>query len=207
MNHPTIPGTQPVANFALPATPIATPGGATTVNQRIAGVTRVASASGGTNWDQGLSQLVRTGQPHYNAVLFITDGDPTTWGPNNNGSGTSTDDTTVNAAITSANGVKAVGPASSPSASPNAIGPSVQRLQYISGPVRNSDYFVTNWDALQDTLVSIATAACQGTVTVVKQIRNLDGSTSPGVGWTFSATNNRGPVTPPSGVTSSRRHA
>ena len=84
----------------------------------------------------------------------------------------------------------------------NTVGPSVQRLQYISGPVRNSDYFVTNWDALQDTLVSIATEACQGTVTVVKQIRNLDGTTSPGVGWTFSATNNRGPVTPPSGVTS-----
>ena len=78
----------------------------------------------------------------------------------------------------------------------------MQRLQYISGPTRNSDYFVTNWDALQDTLVSIATEACKGTITVVKQIRNLDGTTSPGVGWTFSATNSRGPVTPPSGTTS-----
>ena len=203
VNHPTIPGTQPAANFALPATPISTPGGATTVNQRIAGLTRVASASGGTNWDQGLSQLVRTGQPHYNAVLFITDGDPTTWGPNNNGSGTSTDDTTVNAAITSANAVKATGTRVIAVGVSNTTGPSVQRLQYISGPVRNSDYYVTNWDALQDTLVSIATAACQGTVTVVKQIRNLDGTTSPGVGWTFSATNSRGPVTPPTGVTAS----
>ena len=202
VNHPTVPGSQPTANFALPATPIATAGGATTVNQRIAGLTRVASASGGTNWDQGLSQLVRAGQPHYNAVLFITDGDPTTWGPNNNGSGTSTDDTTVNAAITSANAVKAAGTRVIAVGVSNTVGPSVQRLQYISGPVRNSDYFVTNWDALQDTLVSIATEACQGTVTVVKQIRNLDGTTSPGVGWTFSATNNRGPVTPPSGVTS-----
>jgi uncharacterized repeat protein (TIGR01451 family) len=201
VNHPTIPGTQPAANAALPATPIATPAGATKVNQRIAGLTRVATASGGTNWDQGLSQLVRTGQPHYNAVLFITDGDPTTWGPNNNGSGTSTDDTTVNAAITSANAVKATGTRVIAVGVSNTTGPSVQRLQYISGPTRNSDYFVTNWDALQDTLVSIATEACQGTVTVVKQIRNLDGTTSPGVGWTFSATNNRGPVTPPSGAT------
>ena len=201
VNHPTIPGTQPAANFALPATSIATPGGATTVNQRIAGLTRVASASGGTNWDQGLSQLVRSGQPHYNAVLFITDGDPTTWGPNNNGSGTSTDDTTVNAAITSANAVKATGTRVIAVGVSNTTGPSVQRLQYISGPVRNSDYYVTNWDALQDTLVSIATEACQGTVTVVKQIRNLDGTTSPGVGWTFSATSTRGPVTPPSAAT------
>jgi uncharacterized repeat protein (TIGR01451 family) len=201
VNHPTVPGTQPAANAALPATPIATPAGATTVNQRIAGLTRVATASGGTNWDQGLSQLVRTGQPHYNAVLFITDGDPTTWGPNNNGSGTSTDDTTVNAAITSANAVKATGTRVIAVGVSNTTGPSVQRLQYISGPTRNSDYFVTNWDALQDTLVSIATEACQGTVTVVKQIRNLDGTTSPGAGWTFSATNNRGPVSPPSGTT------
>jgi uncharacterized repeat protein (TIGR01451 family) len=202
-NHPTIPGSQPTANFALPATPIATPGGATTVNQRIAGLTRVASASGGTNWDQGLSQLLAAGQPRYNAVLFITDGDPTTWGPNNNGSGTSTDDTTVNAAITSANAVKATGTRVIAVGVSNTTGPSVQRLKYISGPTQNSDYFVTNWDALEDTLVSIATAACQGTVTVVKQIRNLDGTTSPGVGWTFSATNSRGPVTPPSGATSS----
>ena len=202
VNHPTVPGSQPAANFALPATPIATPGGATTVNQRIAGLTRVASASGGTNWDQGLSQLVAAGQPHYNAVLFITDGDPTTWGPNNNGSGTSTDDATVNAAITSANAVKAAGTRVIAVGVSNTTGPSVQRLQYISGPTRNSDYFITNWDALEDTLVSIATAACQGTITVVKQIRNLDGTTSPGVGWTFSATNSRGPVTPPSGATS-----
>jgi uncharacterized repeat protein (TIGR01451 family) len=203
VNHPTIPGTQPSANFALPATPIAAPGGATTVTRRIAGLTRVASASGGTNWDQGLSQLVTGGQPHYNAVLFITDGDPTTWGPNNNGSGTSTDDTTVNAAITSANAVKAAGTRVIAVGVSNTTGPAVQRLQYISGPTRDSDYFVTNWDALQETLVSIATAACQGTITVVKQIRNLDGTTSPGVGWTFSATNSRGPVTPPSGATSS----
>ncbi len=203
VNHPTIPGSQPAANYALPATPIATPGGATTVNQRIAGLTRVASASGGTNWDQGLSQLVASGQPHYDAVLFITDGDPTTWGPNNNGSGTSTDDTTVNAAITSANAVKATGTRVIAVGVSNTTGPSVQRLKYISGPTENSDYFITNWDALQDTLVSIATAACQGTITVVKQIRNLNGTTSPGVGWTFSATNSRGPVTPPSGLTSS----
>jgi uncharacterized repeat protein (TIGR01451 family) len=203
VNHPTVPGSQPAANFALPATPIATPVGATTVNQRIAGLTRVTSASGGTNWDQGLSQLVRSGQPHYNAVLFITDGDPTTWGPNNNGSGTSTDDPTVNAAITSANAVKAAGTRVIAVGVSNTTGPSVQRLKYISGPTENSDYFVTNWDALQDTLVSIATAACRGTITVVKQIRNLDGTTSPGVGWTFSATNSRGPVTPPSGATGS----
>ena len=203
VNHPTIPGTQPAANFALPATPIATPGGATTVTKRIAGLTRVASASGGTNWDQGLSQLVAAGQPHYNAVLFITDGDPTTWGPNNNGSGTSTDDTTVNAAITSANAVKAAGTRVIAVGVSNTTGPAVQRLQYISGPTRDSDYFVTNWDALQETLVSIATAACQGTITVVKQIHNLDGTTSPGVGWTFSASSSRGPVTPPSGATSS----
>ena len=202
VNHPTIPGSQPASNFALPATPIATPGGATTVNQRIAGLTRVASASGGTNWDQGLSQLVASGQPRYNAVLFITDGDPTTWGPNNNGSGTSTDDPTVNAAITSANSVKAAGTRVIAVGVSNTTGPSVQRLQYISGPTPNSDYFITNWDALQDTLVSIATEACRGTITVVKQIRNLDGTTSPGVGWTFSATNSRGPVTPPSGTTS-----
>jgi uncharacterized repeat protein (TIGR01451 family) len=202
-NHPTIPGTQPRANFALPATPIATVGGATTVTQRIAGLTRVASASGGTNWDQGLSQLVAAGQPHYNAVLFITDGDPTTWGPNNNGSGTSTDDTTVNAAITSANAVKAAGTRVIAVGVSNTTGPAVRRLQYISGPTQNSDYYVTNWDALQQTLVSIATASCQGTITVVKQIRSLSGSTSPGGGWTFSATNTRGPVVPPSGVTSS----
>ena len=135
-------------------------------------------------------------------MLFITDGDPTTWGPNNNGSGTSTDDPTVNAAITSANSVKAAGTRVIAVGVSNTTGPSVQRLQYISGPTPNSDYFITNWDALQDTLVSIATEACRGTITVVKQIRNLDGTTSPGVGWTFSATNSRGPVTPPSGTTS-----
>ena len=202
VNHPTVPGTQPSSNFALPATPIATAAGATTVNQRIVGLTRVASASGGTNWDQGLAQLVRSGQPHYDAVLFITDGDPTTYGPNNNGTGTSTDDVDVNAAISSANTVKAAGTRVIAVGVSNTTGPAVSRLKGISGPVANSDYFVTNWEALQETIVAVATAACKGTVTVVKQIRNLDGSLSPGPGWTFSATSNRGPAVPPSGVTS-----
>jgi uncharacterized repeat protein (TIGR01451 family) len=202
VNHPTVPGTQPSSNFALPATPVATAAGATTVNQRIVGLTRVASASGGTNWDQGLTQLVRSGQPHYDAVLFITDGDPTTYGPNNNGTGTSTDDFDVNAAISSANSVKSAGTRVIAVGVSNTTGPEVNRLRAISGPVANSDYFVTNWAALQETIVDVATAACQGTITVVKQIRNLDGSLSPGQGWTFSATSNRGPAVPPSGVTS-----
>lgn len=204
VNHPTIPGNQPTANFALPATSIATAVGATTVNQRIAGLTRVASASGGTNWDQGLSQLLGTGHPHYDAVLFITDGDPTTHGPNNAGTGTGTTDADVNAAITSANAVKASGTRVIAVGVSDTTGPSVARLQLISGTTANSDYFVTNYDALEETLVQVATASCRGTVTVVKQIRNLDGTVSPGGDWQFSATNSAGSVTPTNGTTSSQ---
>lgn len=177
-------------NTTLALTSVAQAAGATTVKNKINGYDKSeASTAQGTNWDAGLSQV----GAGYDVVLFLTDGDPTWRGTGssstNDGSGTTTTVRKVEEAIYSANKVKATGA----KVIAVGIGGSVdtaagkQRLKLISGSVENSDFFVTGFDQLGTKLTELATANCQGTVTVVKSIQGGDGKITPGSNWTFAS--------------------
>lgn len=194
-------------NTTLPLTSVALASGSTTVKNKINGYgATAADGDGGTNWDAGLAQ-VGTG---YDVVLFLTDGDPTFRGSNgvNDGSGNTTNARKVEEAIYSANKVKATGAkviAVGIGGSVNSIA-GKQRLELISGPTENSDYFVSGFDQLGAKLTELATTNCQGTVTVVKSIQGGDGKITPGANWTFGTSTAQvtaGTSTSPTGVTDS----
>lgn len=200
---PSSVGLYTFATFANPQnslgiTSVATAEGATTVRNKIDAVARVATSEGGTNWDKGFAQ-VPTGT--YDLIVFVTDGNPTAYGTpgtgGNNDFGTGTEDIDVNEGIKSANVHKNAGTF--------VIGLGVgevtaQNIRYISGNRQNTDYYlISDYDALSAALKEIALKNCEGTLTVVKQVRGLDGTLRPGQDWTFTSTTET--VTPASGQT------
>lgn len=60
-------------------------------------------------------------------------------------------------------------------------------LQRVSGPNLNDDYYLTNFDALDDRLREIALRACGGSITVEKRAEQPDGTYAVAPGWTFEA--------------------
>ncbi|NLA66430.1 MAG: hypothetical protein GX862_11080 [Leucobacter sp.] len=146
-----------------------------------------------TNWDAALQLVNATAA--YDMVIFLTDGDPTTYG---SGSDTNTNVQfrMVEQAVMSANALKAsagVAPGSRTKIVPIGIGlsgGSDQNLKAISGPVLGDDYFLAdNFEDLQTRLADLAVKNCGGTLTVVK--RTVDASdvliAEPAGGWTFTA--------------------
>ncbi len=195
-------------NVNLPAVSLSTEAGVERVQERIRSITRPAGQY--TNWQQGLLQVIASGQPHYDAVLFITDGDPTAHGasPTLANGGLSpaptgpTRASDIDAGVTAANSVKGRTTRVIGVSVTDTVGASRDNMIAISGPTPNSDFFETNFTALRDTLVKAATASCMGTLTVVKEVQAPDGTRSAAGGWTFSATTSHGSVTSPShGVT------
>ncbi len=182
------------ANRTEPLTSVASGAGPQTLRNRIDGLAAPSpTAQGYTNWDMGLAQVDAAG---VDAVIFLTDGDPTAY-RNQPGSGTTATLRTVEEAIHSANKVKAdshlivVG-----------IGGSVgtnegkKRLSLLS-----SDYHTASFEEVGELLREIALENCLGTLTVVKQERGYDGTLTPGKDWTFSSSSSD--VTPASGQTGS----
>ena len=201
------PANASAANTPLVFQSVATAAGATTARNKITGLTRPVSANGGTNWDRGIAQVTASGQD-YDALLFLTDGDPTAFGipgnpgvpVGNNDFGTGVDQVDVNAAVVSANAVKAAGTRMIAVGIGTGASPgSVQRLQAISGPTENSDYWLTNFGTLDAVLRAIASGTCDGHVLINKVVRNVDGTTVPGAGWTFASSGTG--VTPASATT------
>lgn len=196
----------PAANGPLPAVSLSTDAGVTQVQNRIRNLTRVTTTFGGTNWDQGLRQVIAAGQPHYDAVLFVTDGSPTFYGAGSSpqGPGNSTTTAVIDAAVTAANLVKARQTRVVAVGVSDTVGAELAYLRAISGPTANSDYFVTNFAHLRETLIGAAAEHCFGSVTVVKEVQGLDGTRTPAADWVFSASAGAGAsVTPASGVTGS----
>ena len=162
----------------------------------------MSQKKGGTNWDAGLEQIALSGQ-HLDAVLMLTDGDPTFY--NGGGDGSSVELQNVEEAVHSANAVKLM------SGSPRVLGigigisgNSYLNLSAISGPTANSDYYLTDFSGLEAQLKAIAAAQCGGKIIIQKQI----GSAIPGAvtadtnGWAFaSSALSSGSITPSSGVT------
>lgn len=158
---------------ALSLTSIASNAGANTVRNHIDGVVQTG---GTTNWAAGFSQVPNG---TYDVIVFITDGYP-----NDLSAGVAQADLHKTAGTT----VLAVG-----------VGfANESALQAISGPVKDSDYFlIDNFDALESTLRDIAYAQCQGSVTVVKETQDDEGNViDQKAGWTFNSNG-----TPTSGQT------
>jgi LPXTG-motif cell wall-anchored protein len=160
------------------------------------------TATGGTNWDQGLFQLAQLG-PDYPVAIVITDGNPTYFGDPVQGNGSDTRLREVENGIFSANSIKAEGTrvlafgvgsgVSSPETGLN--------LGAISGPegfdgtnASTADYFQTDdYAAAGAALRALALGRCLGSLSVVKEIVPIDnegedvtGAVPAGPGWTMS---------------------
>lgn len=173
-------------NATLPLTSVAQTSGASIVKNKIKGFGAVSDPqTGGTNWDQGLSQVGSA----YDVVLFLTDGEPTFYGNGLYGSSNQNADLRkVEESIHSANKIKASGA----KVIAVGIGPDVnstanaQRLKLISGTEEGTDFFTTGFDQLGTKLTELATKDCNGTVTVVKSVQDGPGDPIAGAGWEFS---------------------
>ncbi len=182
------------ANTGLPLTSVATPGSASALTARINGFTPTPAMGGGTNWDRGFHQVAESGES-YDIVLFLTDGQPT-FHRDRQGPGDVATIAEVNEAILSANAVKATGAqVILVGIGPEAPLPGASiRIPLVSGPTEGVDFFRTDFDDLEQTLIDIASENCAGTLTVVKEVEELDGDVvEGGPGWTFS--------TPTEGIT------
>jgi len=155
----------------------------------------------GTNWDQALQQVAASDE-HYDAVIMLTDGNPDRWGATH-GDGSTTHFTDVEAAVFSANTVKADGTRIvSFGVGSGVAGVSGLNLAAISGPTpfdgsnaTTADFFQTaDYAGAAEQLRQVALAGCTGSLSVVKQIVPADttgddvtGATPAGAGWTFDA--------------------
>ncbi|NAZ16024.1 VWA domain-containing protein [Glutamicibacter soli] len=179
-------------NTALSKTSVSTSRGATIVKNSIAGIKRVPENHGGTNWDAALRQ-VPSGQ--YDVVLFVTDGNPTAYGtPNPNRLvATPTGNVDMGSAFHAIDLSTAVRAADKLKASGSFVmglgvgaGVNVSNIKDISGSTEGTDYFrIANYAELTQKLSEIALKNCQGTVSIVKQVRDLSGKLAPTAGWTF----------------------
>lgn len=164
--------------------------GATAVKDQIDNYTLPGGNAGGTNWDRGFYQVAQA-DTKFDVVVIITDGNPTFYG-NGEGPGSKTRFREVENGIFSTNAIKARGTrviafgvgqgVANPAAGLN--------LRAISGKTLNSDYYQTKeYEEAGNQLRELALGNCNGSVSVVKQVIPVGGTTakaSPAGGWTFT---------------------
>ncbi|WP_295127032.1 hypothetical protein [uncultured Leifsonia sp.] len=169
----------------------------------------------GTNWDAALQRVAESGV-HYDAVVVLTDGNPTRWGGATlHSDGSNTHFTDVEAAVFSSNVLKASGTRVISFGVGNGVsGITALNLASISGQeafdpaagnVATADYFqIPDFSGAGDELRRLALANCTPALTVIKQIvpdtttgEDVTGATPAGAGWTFDAA----ALTPGSSVT------
>lgn len=155
----------------------------------------------GTNWDRALQEVAASPET-YDVVIMLTDGNPDRWGATH-GDGSNTHFTDVEAAIFSANTVKAKGTRIvSFGVGSGVDGVSALNLAAISGPtafdgsnLADADYFqTTDYATAAAELGQLALAGCSGSLSVVKQVvpgtttgEDITGAGPAGAGWTFDA--------------------
>lgn len=159
----------------------------------------------GTNWDAALQRVAESGV-HYDAVVVLTDGNPTRWGGTTlRGDGSNTHFTDVEAAVFSSNVLKAqgtrvisfgIGSGVSGVTSLNLAAISGQEaFDPAAGNVATADYFqIPDFSGAGDELRRLALANCTPALTVIKQIvpgttigEDITGASPAGAGWTFGA--------------------
>ena len=172
-------------------------------------ITAMSQQGGGTNWDAGLYQIAQSSE-NYDAVLFLTDGNPTFYGNPTLGTGFSTLPQYVEEAVHSANAVKAKSNGNGGGTRIIGVGigiggTSALNLAATTGPTDGSDYYTTDFDNLGQVLREVAIKLCGGTITVEKQIgTSFPGSSgSESNGWPFAGVINSGggAIDPTSGST------
>lgn len=174
---------------------VSTTADATAFKSAYAGWTE-ATASGATNWDRALYEPALASQK-YDVAVLITDGMPTRYGtasgPGGNGSTTRLRE--LENGIFSANALKAEGTrVLAVGVGSGTTGDASYNLAAISGPTRynganieQADYFQeTNFSGAGAALRQLALANCTPSLSVVKQIREQDGTlVNAPQGWTF----------------------
>jgi uncharacterized repeat protein (TIGR01451 family) len=180
------------------------------VNQLLDGIDDIdkpsSSSDGYTNWEAALTSVESSKK--YDAILFVTDGNPTAWGSGGSsqrGTDSGSLATALTHGISASTVVKgygtrivAVGVNSGGTGGGAGVsGLNPDNLKAISGPTEYTgsnaaaaDWFtVDDWSQLGSALNGIATATCQGTVTVIKKLQTWDGQDAGvGAGWTFTTT-------------------
>ncbi|WP_406245416.1 hypothetical protein ACI7YT_10155 [Microbacterium sp. M] len=172
--------------------------GVASVSNWVQGIQRPASAQGGTNWDRAFTAVDAAGES-YDALLFVTDGNPTQYGSPAAGPGNSTNTATITAAVNSANALKASGT--------RVVGVGLtdnitnmdefrEHMSQISGPTEGSDYLSTNFEGLADVLLALVEENCAvaaaPAIELVKTANLADGATGAigdTVEYEFTATN------------------
>ena len=158
------PATSGGANAPLPLTSVADAAGVDTIVSYVNGLQRPVSAQGGTNWDRGLAAIA--GSPEtYDALFFLTDGNPTQYANPVQGPGNSTNQATIDAAVRSANLVKGEGTRIVPiGVNDNIAGDQLatfrEHITQISGPTEGDDYHLAGFAALASTLIGVVNTNC-----------------------------------------------
>lgn len=171
---------------------------------------------GRTNWNDGLTKAYEAGEqirnprlPYgtgYDIVLFVTDGNPNTTGPDryrpddNDVSLRALEGGAYAANLLKFSGTRVMAIAAG---SPGQNTP--ENLVLVSGPIKNEDYYNGSWDQLSKNLVdSVRGSVCESNVVINKQIvrvlgqdgkdaKDLRAATNtvipvgPGAGWDFTA--------------------
>lgn len=169
-----------------------------------------SSGSGYTNWDDAF-RLVKSSGSGYDLVVFLTDGDPTTYGAEGSVQNTNVQFTMVEQAVLSANAVKAMTGPKGGNTRIVVVGIDMRtnsdlNIKAISGTGLGDDYYLAaNFSALKDKLQQIATRNCGGSVTVVKKTVDHSGATidENASGWTFTASTTGNFIKTPTGNVSS----
>lgn len=159
--------------------------------------------AGSTNWDRAL-QEVSAAAPTYDVAVVLTDGQPTIHSTTYGGApfwGNYINLRSLEAAVFSANAVKSEGTRVVPFYVGTGVTAATENnLRAISGPVRDTDFFVaSNYTAAAAQLAQFAQAACQSSVQIEKRIvdagvdptgmtkAQLDAVSTPAPGWIFDA--------------------
>lgn len=165
------------ASQLLGSTSLSTQAGINTVT---ASIDTLQTASGGTNWDHAL-RIVPAGQ--WDAVIMLTDGNPTFRRVDANsstqGDGNTTNLANVENAIVAANRLNNLGTA----VWAVGIGMPANSRANLDAIAHPDNVYLTVSSQLKETLKGIATQAqCQASVTVNKVVEE-NGVTSPATGW------------------------
>ncbi|GAA2082039.1 DUF7507 domain-containing protein [Microbacterium hatanonis] len=158
------PATSAASNAPLPLTSLSTDAGVQAFDAYVKGVQRPAQAQGGTNWDRAFAAVTASTES-YDALLLVTDGNPTQYGSPAQGPGNSTNQATIDAAVTSANALKGEGVRVIPigvqdNLSGQPLAEFRQHVAQVSGPTQGSDYYLAGFSGLQSTLLDIVNANC-----------------------------------------------
>ena len=151
------------------------------------------TSGGCTNWEDGLLKANDTFDPRIekpDLVLFASDGNPNTvYGGSPCGT---SEAVAVSAAVTVANTMKLNGIR----ITTLGIGNNIDSANLIAISSSDAYYDVNEFDELEETLETIASELCGGTISVQKKV---DGE--PEAGWEFSLTVTNGTATPNPGIT------